>query len=139
MKLSRPQISLVQDSIHAILPIAQQTGEQFYARLFEIAPSLRALFPADISSQSRKLMTILIHIVANLDQMEGLEKELADLARRHINYQVEMDHYKWIGEALFWTLEQKIGDGWTPELEVAWKVAYQQIADAMIKVHEEHS
>ena len=84
-------------------------------------------------------MTILIHIVANLDQMESLETELSDLAIRHIDYKVEIAHYDRVGEALFWTLQQKIGEGWTLQLEEAWKAAYQQIADAMIKVHREQS
>ncbi len=139
MLLNKSQIQLVQESIQDILPVAQQTGEQFYEHLFEVAPPLRDLFHSDMRSQSRKLMTILIHIVANLDQWEGLEEELAELARRHIDYQVEITHYDQIGEALFWTLQQKLGNTWTPLLEEAWQAAYQQIADAMIKVHKEYS
>jgi len=41
------QIELVQSSFAKVVPIAPQAAEIFYARLFELAPGVRALFTGD--------------------------------------------------------------------------------------------
>jgi len=50
------QIKLVQETFKSVQPIAAQAADLFYARLFEIAPDVRALFPKDLAEQKRKLM-----------------------------------------------------------------------------------
>ncbi len=47
------QISLVQKSWQKVLPIAPQAAEIFYTTLFEMDPSLKALFPSDITEQGK--------------------------------------------------------------------------------------
>ena len=42
----------------------------FYARLFEIAPEVRPMFPADITAQRDKLLQMLTTAVSNLHQVE---------------------------------------------------------------------
>ena len=135
--LTAENIRLVQDSVQHILPLAQSTGENFYQRLFFIAPQLRPLFKNDMAAQSRKLMTILIHIIANLDDFQRVDNELRELARRHITYEVKKEDYQLIGEALFWTLAQIEEIDWTPALAEAWEAAYANIADVMVEEHEE--
>ena len=53
------QVSLVQESFKKVQPIAPQAADLFYGRLFEIAPQVRPLFPADLKEQKRKLMAML--------------------------------------------------------------------------------
>jgi nitric oxide dioxygenase len=36
-----------------------------------------------------------------------------------------------VGAALLWTLEQGLGEAWTPEAAAAWSAAYAEIAGAM--------
>ena len=136
MSLSSREILLVQDSINDILPIAQNTGEFFYDQLFSIAPHLRPLFQENIKPQARKIMTVMIHIIANLDNMANISDELTQLAERHLDYQVEPAHYDYIGQALFKTIQNKIGDRWNVELATAWGKAYGNICDIMLKVHD---
>ena len=50
------QIALVQCSFKSVAPIASKAADLFYDRLFEIAPEVRQLFPADLSGQKVKLM-----------------------------------------------------------------------------------
>lgn len=135
--LTAEEIRLVQDSIQHILPLAQSTGENFYQRLFTIAPQLRPLFKNDMAAQSRKLMTILIHIIANLDDFQRVDNELRELARRHIAYHVKEEDYRFIGEALFWTLAQIEEIDWTPALADAWDAAYANIANVMLEEHQD--
>lgn len=137
MSLTNPQIELVQVSVQDILPIAQRTGERFYEHLFARSPELRQLFHTNMKSQARKLMTILIHMIANLDHLEGVGEELRELAQRHVDYQVEAAHYPLVGDALMLTLEERLGEKWNPELALAWRAAYDAIAEAMMEVHQE--
>jgi hemoglobin-like flavoprotein len=125
------QVKLVQDSFKLVAPIAPQAADLFYGRLFEIAPTVRPLFPADISAQKTKLMTMIGTAVANLHQVEKIVPAVQDLGRRHVAYGVTADHYKPVGEALIWTLEKGLGDKFTPEVKTAWVTVYQTLESVM--------
>jgi hypothetical protein len=47
------QIDDVKRSFALVAPIADQAGMLFYTHLFEIDPTLRALFKGDIETQSK--------------------------------------------------------------------------------------
>ena len=66
------QISLVQQSWKKVLPIAPQAAEIFYNTLFEMDPSLKALFPDDVTEQGKKLMAMLDTAVKLLDKPDKL-------------------------------------------------------------------
>jgi hemoglobin-like flavoprotein len=40
-------------------------------------------------------------------------------------------HYDTVGAALIWTLEQGLGDDFTPEVQAAWLDVYTVLADTM--------
>ena len=46
------QVKLVQQSFAKVAPMADQAAVMFYDRLFEIAPAVKSLFPADMSEGS---------------------------------------------------------------------------------------
>ncbi len=50
------QKEAVRVSFAQVVPIADQAAILFYDRLFTLDPSLRALFPADLTAQRRNLM-----------------------------------------------------------------------------------
>lgn len=125
------QKSLVQRSFERIVPIADTAAALFYGRLFELDPALRGLFKNDMQEQGRKLMTMIGLAVQRLDQLETLGPTLADLGRRHIAYGVRDTDYATVAQALLWTLEQGLGDDFTPELREAWTIVYGVLAGAM--------
>ena len=43
------QVNLVQESFAKVAPISEQAAVLFYGRLFEVAPSVRAMFPDDMT------------------------------------------------------------------------------------------
>ena len=53
------QVKLVQQSFAKVAPISETAAVLFYDRLFEIAPTVRAMFPADMTEQRKKLMAML--------------------------------------------------------------------------------
>ena len=127
------QIKLVQDSFAKVAPISEQAAVLFYGRLFEVAPSVRAMFPDDMSEQRKKLMATLAVVVGGLSNLEAILPAASALAKRHVNYGAKPEHYPVVGGALLWTLEKGLGDAWTPELAEAWTAAYGTLSGYMIE------
>ena len=125
------QVKLVQQSFAKVAPIADQAADLFYDRLFESAPGVRPLFPDDMTVQKQKLMQMLTTAVANLHRVEEILPVLEDLGRKHVGYGTKPTHYDTVGEALLWTLEQGLGDAFTPPVQEAWTATYATIAGVM--------
>ena len=64
------QVKLVQQSFSKVAPISDQAAVLFYDRLFEVAPSVRAMFPDDMTEQRKKLMGMLAVVVNGLANLE---------------------------------------------------------------------
>jgi hemoglobin-like flavoprotein len=126
------QVKLVQDSFAKVAPISEQAAVLFYDRLFEIAPQVKAMFPDDMTEQRRKLMAMLAAVVSGLGNLESILPAASALATRHVTYGAKAEHYPVVGAALLWTLEQGLGDSWTPELADAWSAAYGTLSGYMI-------
>jgi hemoglobin-like flavoprotein len=125
------QVRLVQSSFAKVAPIAATAADLFYDRLFAIAPELRPLFPADLAEQKKKLMQMLATAVANLHQVETIIGAIEELGRRHAGYGVAEADYEPVGAALLWTLEQGLGEAFTPQVKEAWAKTYVTVAAAM--------
>ncbi len=126
------QIHLVQSSFEKVAPIADDAAALFYGRLFEIAPEVRPLFKGDMADQGRKLMMTLGTVVRSLDRLDSVMPAVTALAIRHVSLGVEPQHYQPVGAALLWTLQQGLGDAFTPDTPEAWAKAYGLLSSAMI-------
>jgi nitric oxide dioxygenase len=126
------QIKLVQQSFAKVAPISDQAAVLFYDRLFEIAPSVKGLFPTDMSEQRRKLMATLAVVVNGLSNIEMILPAASSLATRHVAYGARPEHYPVVGAALLWTLEQGLGADWTADVAEAWTAAYTTLSGFMI-------
>src|SRR6266403_3086895 len=126
------QIALVQDSFAKVALTSEAAAVLFYDRLFDIAPQMSAMFPADMIEQRRKLMAMLAAVVKGLGNLEQVLPAATALARRHVTYGAKAEHYPVVGGALLWTLEKGLGDGWTPEVAEAWTDAYDWLSGFMI-------
>ncbi|MCP4616000.1 MAG: hemin receptor [Bradyrhizobium sp.] len=126
------QVKLVQESFSKVVPISEQAAVMFYDRLFEVAPSVRAMFPADMTGQRQKLMATLAVVVGGLGNIEAILPAASALATRHVSYGARPEHYPVVGGALLWTLEKGLGDAWTPEVAAAWTAAYGTLSTFMI-------
>src|ERR1700683_970671 len=110
------QVTLVQQSFAKVAPISEQAAVLFYDRLFEIAPSVKAMFPADMTEQRRKLMAMLAAGVKGLGNLESVLPAASALAKRHVGYGAKAEHYPVVGAASLWALEKGLGAGWSPEI-----------------------
>ena len=126
------QVKLVQESFAKVVPISEAASVLFYDRLFEIAPQVRAMFPADMTEQRKKLMMMLAAVVNGLGNLDSILPAASALAKRHVGYGAKAEHYPVVGSALLWTLEKGLGDAWTADVADAWTAAYGTLSGFMI-------
>ena len=129
--MTSEDIALVKTSFAKVVPIADQAGIMFYDRLFELDPSLRPMFAADMHPQSKKLMQIIAVAVNGLDRLDTIVPAVQALGVRHVAYGVRAEHYATVGAALLWTLEKGLGPDWTSAVEDAWIKTYVLLSDTM--------
>jgi len=128
------QVGLIRESWAAVEPIADTAAGLFYGRLFELDPALERLFRrTDMARQRQVLMGTLAVVVKTLDRIEELLPAVEALGRRHGGYGVRESHYATVGAALLWTLEQGLGEAFTPAVREAWTEAYGTLAAVMIE------
>jgi hemoglobin-like flavoprotein len=126
------QVKLVQQSFAKVAPISETAAGIFYDRLFEVAPSVKSMFPADMTEQRKKLMSMLAVVVNGLGNLESVLPAASALAIRHVSYGAKAEHYPVVGATLLWTLEKGLGDAWTPDVADAWTAAYGTLSGFMI-------
>lgn len=126
------EIALVQSSFAVLAPNADRAAALFYDRLFQQHPALRPLFKSDLKEQGRKLMATLAVVVKGLTDLPAIVPVAQSLARRHVGYGVQPEHYAQVGAVLLWTLEQGLGEHFTTETKAAWTHAYGTLAEVMI-------
>src|ERR1700759_2929035 len=114
------QIALVQQSFSKVAPISEAAAVLFCDRLFDVALSVRAMFPEDMTEQRKKLMGMLAAVVSDLSNLETILPAASALAKRHVAYGAKAEHYPVVGATLLWTLEKGLGEAWTPEVAGAW-------------------
>jgi hemoglobin-like flavoprotein len=122
---------LVRESFERITPVAPAAAARFYDRLFELDPSLRRLFKGDMKAQAYKLIGLIVAAVSNLDHFQEFAPQVRSLGLRHAGYGVKDSDYDLVATALLWTLEQHLGDGFTPSVREAWIACYGLIAGEM--------
>lgn len=127
------QIQLVRVSFALVEPISTQAAALFYDNLFTADPSLRALFHGDMGNQGERLMTMIGSAVRLLHKPDVLMPVLRSLGARHVGYGVVDAHYATVGGALLLTLEQGLGDEFTPEVRTAWTAMYGLVSRTMIE------
>lgn len=128
---------LVQESWTRLADDADTVARRFYESLFELAPHARTLFDGtDVDAQRRKFVQMLDDILRMLDDPERFIPELAALGRRHAGYGTEAADYDTVGAALLATLEESLGDDFTPRVRDAWMETYRTIAGVMRRAAE---
>lgn len=134
MSLTRDQIDLIRETFELLRPDVEAASELLYRRLFEIAPELRAMFRSDMSEQGMRFMSTLEVIVQYLDDPQALRPHLERLAKGHAAYGVKPEHFRPMGSALLWSMQQTLGDRFPAGGEVAWSAAYDHITREMIRL-----
>ena len=130
-------LDALETSFDLIAPRGDDLMDEFYARLFEAAPTVRPLFPTDLKRQKTMLLGALVLLRKSLRNLDGIVPTLRSLGARHVAYGARPEHYPVVGAVLLESMAVVAGDAWTPEYERAWGAAYGVVAATMIEGAEE--
>jgi hemoglobin-like flavoprotein len=136
--MSPADIQLVRNGFAAVAADREGFAAAIFDRLFARDPGLRALFATDMKTHGQKLIAALAHVVRSLDRLDALIDDLRALARRHVAYGVEREHYDLLGEALLDALTERLGETFNAKSRVAWTAAYRTVAGTMIEAAGYH-
>jgi len=129
--LDAGEIARIRRDFSTVAADADRFTADFYARLFELGPTLRPLFPDDLSSQREKLKHTLTMLIAALDCPDTLRPALATLGDRHRSYGVVNADFIVVGQALIDTLGVHLGEQFGPAERSAWTALYSRITAIM--------
>ena len=127
------QLARVQSTYASIRERPDTLAASFYRELFAAAPEVRPLFPEDIAELRAKFVEELDEIVACVSRLPALLDRAGDLGRRHVDYGVQTSHYDLVGAALLTALATELGDDFDEETRDAWTLAYNLVAETMMR------
>lgn len=133
MTLTSAELDMVRTSLDRLRSEFDAHSLYFYQALFRREPHLRALFREDLAGQGMKFMSTLGVIVEKLDDADASEAQYTGLGKKHTMLGVKAADFAPMAEALIDTLREGLGADFTPELEAAWRKAYDQVAANMIR------
>src|SRR5260370_5961979 len=127
------QVTLVQQSVAQVVPVAEKAAETFYRQLCDVAPAVKPLFRGDMTERRHKLMATLAVVVRGLSDLPSILPAASALAKRHVDYGAKPEHYPVVGEALLRTLARALGPRWTPEVPLALTAPYPPLPDSLLQ------
>lgn len=125
------QIRLVQSTFAQLEPDAEPLADLLYARLFQLDPSMRALFPPDLQQKKDKFICLLALVVNHLNHPETWLPRVEQLGRQHRACGIEARHYETFGSALIWTLDKALGEEFSFQVLDAWVAFYTLLAQTL--------
>ena len=105
---------------------------RFYHELFAVAPALRPLFPADMTSLQGHFEAALALVIRNLEDMAVLQESLRDLGAQHVHWGAKPTDYFVVRDAIVRAVHAASAS-WTEELEADWRQAITAIAVPMLQ------
>ncbi|GAA0811356.1 globin domain-containing protein [Spirilliplanes yamanashiensis] len=127
----------VQRTAAAVADEPAALAERFYHHLFQLAPGVRDMFPADMTAQNDRLAGALFDAVrALVDDPERraprMEAHLHRLGADHAHrYAVRPEHYPFVGHALVRAVQDVSGD-WSASTSSAWLWVYEWMSSHMM-------
>ena len=105
---------------------------RFYQELFTAAPTLRPLFPADMTSLQGHFEAALALVIRNLEDMSVLQESLRDLGVQHVHWGAKPQDYFLVCDAIVRAI-RSASSSWNEELEGDWRRAIAAIAAPMLQ------
>jgi len=121
----------IEASLEAVAARVGDPAQQVYARLFQHAPALRALFVRDTDGSVRGQMLQQVFETV-LDLVEGNHYGGTLIASEWVNHQnlgVPAGQFELFFTAMIEAFRDILGDDWTPAFDEAWASVTAQVAD----------
>jgi hemoglobin-like flavoprotein len=127
-------LEALETSFDLVAPRGDELMDEFYARLFEVAPAVKPLFAnTDFKRQKAMLLGALVLVRKSLRNLDAIVPKLRELGARHVAYGAQPEHYPVVGEVLISAMATVAGPAWKPEYEAAWAGALEVVAGTMIE------
>ena len=138
--LNQKQIDIIKATAPVVGQHAREITEHFYPLMFERYPRVKALFNQTHQlkgTQRQALANALVAYATHIDQLDKLGDAVSLIAHKHCSLNILPEDYPIVGECLMEAISAVLGDAVTDDIADAWRAAYQQLADLLIKVEEE--
>lgn len=133
MAISKTDITIAKNSLAQAHEHFKPGDTYFYDQLFTYAPNLKTMFRDDLAGQGMKFMSTLATIIEAFEHSAQDNTELAELAKGHAAMGIEARHFAPMLDALIDTLKRTLGPEFSPQIETAWRNAFSEISDQMIR------
>jgi hemoglobin-like flavoprotein len=125
-------IESVRQSCSSIPEGSPKLAVAFYRNLFELVPSVRDMFPADIRPQQQRMADALVAVVRYLDSPDEIADYLQRLgAQHHTQLGVRPKDYPHVGRALVRAVSE-VSPTWSSSMSSAWVQVYEWITAHML-------
>ncbi|KAM8913612.1 x globin [Spinachia spinachia] len=153
---SRPteqQIRMIKDSWKVIRDDIAKVGIIMFVRLFETHPECKDVFflfrdvedleklrsSRELRAHGLRVMSFIEKSVARLEQLERLEALALELGKGHYHYNAPPKYYSYVGAEFIGAVQPIMKEGWTAELEEAWKTLFQFVTGLMQRGYQAES
>jgi hemoglobin-like flavoprotein len=128
-----PNLDVLETSFDLLAPRGEELMDEFYSRLFAVAPAVKPLFPDDLRRQKAMLLAALVLVRKSLRDLDAIAPTLRGLGARHVAYGAKSEHYSIVGQVLIGSMAEIAGEAWRPEYEHAWAAAFELVAATMLE------
>lgn len=130
---SRAERLLVSRSVEQLETQLPDISRHFFASLFALSPAAQAAFKGSESFRQRKFVNLFLTF-RNVKYLEALAPLLMAMGERHRDYHRHFHVFvPAIEHALCETLAMTMGEGWSFELQRAWRAVYSDVASLMVR------
>ena len=127
------QQALVKQHIQDMGDNTNKLSSIFYSHLFRINPSLTHIFNGGVTMLNRKFNSML-STFKSVHDLHKISAALEGMAKRHIAYHAEVQHFEDFNQALLHALEDMEQESFTAELREAWETVFQEVSSIMTDV-----
>ena len=125
--------------IKSTIPLLEDAGsaltDYFYKRMFTQNPELKHIFNMSNQHTGRQQVALFEAIAAyakNIENLAALTTAVERIAQKHTSFSIQPAHYAIVGEHLLGSLRELLPEQFTAEVEEAWGLAYQFLAQIFI-------
>lgn len=133
--LSPQTLQVVKATAPVVAAHAETITRCFYQRMFTSHPEVLAYFNQahQVSgNQQRALAGAIIAYATHIDNLSALGPAVELIAQKHCSLNIQPEHYPIVGESLMAAIHEVLGAAVTPEIDAAWREAYQFLAQVCI-------
>ncbi len=132
-ELQQSQSDLLHESLELFLSRGNELSAKLHENLRATNLEFRDLFArTDLSAHYAAFLGALEFVVRNYEHRPVLERTFRELGLRHTRYGARPEHFAVFGDCMLRAMGQLMGARWTLPLDLAWRTAFENMAEMML-------